>query len=170
MPTGVHVTQGIFSRLLFASLLAMMAGCATAPDQRAISVPPAPLPPVAQYALSLLGSPYRLGKASKIEGFDCSGLVQHVYERHGIMLPRTAQEMASVLPHTDLENLRPGDLVFFDTSGGVYSHVGVLVGGDEFVHASSRKSGKVMISHLNNPYWRKHFTGARRTPLTGPHQ
>lgn len=124
------------------------------------------LPPVTSYALSLVGTPYRYGSASKDEGFDCSGFVRHVYQRHGIQLPRTAWEMAGALPRAD--DLRSGDLVFFNTGSGAFSHVGLFVSGDQFVHASSNRTGKVLVSSLNNPYWRKHFTGIRR-PLSRLH-
>lgn len=120
------------------------------------------LPQVIQYALSLQGTPYQYGKASPQEGFDCSGFVQHVYERYGVYLPRTAQEMARILPQIDKHDLRSGDLVFFDTDGSTFSHVGLVVKNDEFVHASSSRTGKVLVSSLNNRYWREHFSGARR--------
>ncbi|MGR8952386.1 MAG: C40 family peptidase, partial [Gammaproteobacteria bacterium] len=106
------------------------------------------------------------GSASKSKGFDCSSFVQHVYQRHGVNLPRTAREMAWALPNAG--DLRSGDLVFFDTDGGAFSHVGLFVSDDKFVHASSSRTGKVLVSSLNNPYWRRHFTGARRPQAGHP--
>lgn len=145
-----------------ACLIVLITGCSTAPKMAPTPAAYQALPPVSKYALSLLGSPYRYGKASRAEGFDCSGFVKHVYERHGIWLPRTAQEMARALPQTGRHDLRSGDLVFFDSNGGAYSHVGLFISEDKFVHASSSRTGEVKLSSLNNPYWRKHFTGVRR--------
>lgn len=140
----------------------LAAGCSTSPKVTPRSTFSSALPPVTHYALSLVGAPYRYGKASRIEGFDCSGFVQHVYGQYGIWLPRTAREMAMALPRTESYELRSGDLVFFDTEGNSYSHVGLFVNGDKFVHASSNRTGKVIVSSLNNPYWRQHYSGARR--------
>jgi hypothetical protein len=142
--------------------IVLIAGCSSAPKMAPTSTFPSGLAPVTRYALSLVGAPYRYGKASPAEGFDCSGFVQHVYGRYGVGLPRTAREMAMMLPPAEPYRLRSGDLVFFDTEGNGYSHVGLFVQGDEFVHASSNRSGKVMVSSLNNPYWRRHYSGARR--------
>lgn len=153
-------------KLALPVIIALIGGCSIAPKMtpaRTQSVQ-TKLPPVIHYALSLIGAPYRFGSASRSEGFDCSGFVQHVYQRHGIQLPRTAYEMACSLPNAD--DLRSGDLVFFNTNGGAFSHVGLFISGDQFVHASSNRTGKVLVSSLKNPYWRKHFTGARR-PRTG---
>jgi len=77
-------------------------------------------------------------------------------------MPRTTREMAISLPRIDKYELKSGDLVFFNTDGNTYSHVGLLVKDDQFVHAPSRRTGRVLVSSLNNRYWRKHFTGARR--------
>jgi cell wall-associated NlpC family hydrolase len=153
---------------VLAVVFALLAACSSAPKTVPAPAPAVqmPLPPVTRYALSLVGVPYRYGAASRDEGFDCSGFVRHVYQQHGILLPRTAREMAGALPRAD--DLRSGDLVFFNTDGGAFSHVGLFVSGDRFVHAASRRTGKVLVSSLNNPYWRKHFTGIRR-PLGGIH-
>jgi cell wall-associated NlpC family hydrolase len=159
--------SAISPKPVLAAVFALLAACSSAPKMApAPATAQMPLPPVTRYALSLVGAPYRYGAASRDEGFDCSGFVRHVYQRHGIRLPRTAKEMAGVLPRAD--DLRSGDLVFFNTDGGAFSHVGLFIGGDRFVHASSTRTGKVLVSSLNNPYWRKHFTGIRR-PLAGIH-
>lgn len=161
--TDRFIYRSVVLPLQLALLLTIMSivGCASLPKTVQLSQP-SKLPEVTVYALSLVGAPYRYGKASRREGFDCSGFVRHVYEREGMRLPRTAVEMAESLPYSGLDELRSGDLIFFDTLGGPYSHVGLYVQGDEFVHASSSKTGKVMVSRLSNPYWRKHLTGARR--------
>lgn len=150
------------SVFLLAAAMLLLTACSTTPKLAPIPVPPphSSLPSVTRYALSLVGTPYRYGSASKYEGFDCSGFVWHVYREHGIFLPRTARQMANALPPTD--ELHSGDLIFFNTGSGAYSHVGLFVNGDRFVHAPSSRTGKVLVSSLHNPYWRKHFTGARR--------
>lgn len=141
-------------------IILILSGCASTPEIK---------PQVAQsrgslidYALSLQGAPYRYGKESPEEGFDCSGFVRHVYGRHGVWLPRTVREMASFLPPVDKEALRPGDLVLFNTGGHFFSHIGIFIRDDRFIHASSSRTGKVLVSSLNNVYWRKHYVGARR--------
>lgn len=152
---------------ILAAAFVLLAACSSAP--KTVPAPTAvrtELPPVTHYALSLVGAPYRYGSASREKGFDCSGFVYHVYQRHGVLLPRTAREMAGALPRPD--DLRSGDLVFFNTGSGAFSHVGLFVSGDRFVHAPSNRTGKVLVSSLNNPYWRNHFTGVRR-PRAGLH-
>ena len=146
--------------LLLAALLALMAGCASTPKPR----PARPLAgsPLVDYALSLRGTPYVWGGESMSEGgFDCSGFVQHVYSRYGVRLPRTARDMAQALPPLDGRYRRPGDLVFFNTTGAPYSHVGIYIGNNAFVHSSS-STGGVTVSSLGKPYWWEHFLGIRR--------
>lgn len=139
----------------------LITGCASTPPS-----PPQPavkqINGIVRYALSLQGAPYRYGKSSPAEGFDCSGFVKHVYERHGIFLPRSANEMANALNPVAADKIRPGDLLFFNTSGRPFSHVGIYVQGDDFIHAPSQRTGKVLISSMHNQYWQKRFTGARR--------
>ncbi|MSS76436.1 MAG: NlpC/P60 family protein, partial [Methyloglobulus sp.] len=92
----------------------------------------------------------------------CSGFVRHVFGRHGVWLPRTVREMASALPTVPNYELRSGDLVFFNTSGKTYSHVGIFIDEDKFIHAPSQRTGRVLVSSLNNSYWRQRFVGVRR--------
>lgn len=146
-----------------ASLVALLAGCASAPDVKPyVTRPSSSRSSVVNYALSLQGAPYRYGKASPEEGFDCSGFVQHVYKHHGVMLPRRARDMAEQLPAITQNQLTPGDLLFFNTNGGAFSHVGIFIQEDRFIHAPSQRTGRVLISSLTNKYWQKHYTGARR--------
>jgi len=112
-------------------------------------------------ALRFLGVPYSFGGTST-SGFDCSGFVQHVFAMLGIALPRTADAQYDV-GHSAVGGPRPGDLVFFDTYGGV-SHVGIYLGGGKFVHASS--SHGVMVSHLSESYWAARYVGAKRLIAT----
>jgi cell wall-associated NlpC family hydrolase len=112
-------------------------------------------------ALRFLGVPYVFGGTST-SGFDCSGFVQHVYAMLGIGLPRTADAQYDV-GHAAVGGPRPGDLVFFDTYGGV-SHVGIYLGSGKFVHASS--SHGVMVSHLSDSYWAARYVGAKRLIAT----
>ncbi|WAR45151.1 C40 family peptidase [Methylomonas rapida] len=117
-------------------------------------------------ALRLQGQPYVYGGKSPEEGFDCSGLVVYVYNRQGLKLPRTTQSLAQKLPMVNPEYRLPGDLLFFNTDKP-FSHVGIYVGDDNFVHAPSSRTGRVMKSSLRQPYWRERFIGVRR-PLLNP--
>lgn len=150
----------------FLVVLALMlfAGCASQPK---ISPRPVRQPvnmAVVRDALSMKGIPYRWGEETPQRGFDCSGLVQYVYGKYGVRLPRTAYQMAMALPQLDKRHRQPGDLVFFNTTGKPYSHVGIYIGSDQMVHASSSK-GKVVVGALDTPYWNKHYLGMRRPAL-----
>lgn len=113
-------------------------------------------------ALNLLGIHYRRGGSSPEAGFDCSGFVSHVFrEGLGLMLPRSSKEMSRSGEEVSREELRPGDLVFFNTMRHAFSHVGIYLGDNQFVHAP-RTGGRVRIEDLNQSYWMKRFNGARR--------
>lgn len=117
---------------------------------------------VTSYARSLIGVPYKYGGNSPDTGFDCSGFVGHVFRRSlGISLPRSAQQISQQGQSVQLAQLREGDLVFYDTSNRSFSHVGVYLGNDRFIHAPS-SGGRVRIEDMDLPYWRKHYNGARR--------
>lgn len=146
-------------RILLALVIAALTACSTTPE---IQPQLQSQQPLINYALSLQGIPYRYGKETPEEGFDCSGFVKHVYGRHGIRLPRTVQEMAVALPAVPNYELRSGDLVFFNTSGKTYSHVGIFVNDDKFIHAPSQRTGRILVSSMNNSYWRQRFVGVRR--------
>jgi cell wall-associated NlpC family hydrolase len=119
-------------------------------------------------ALSLRGTPYRNG-GSDPSGFDCSGLVWYVFTRYGVQVPRTVSEQFRTGTHVDTADLRAGDLLFFDTaeaaagaaSAHAATHVGISIGGDEFVHAPS-SAGEVRVERLGSPYWAPRFIEARR--------
>lgn len=117
---------------------------------------------LATHALSFLGIYYRRGGQSPESGFDCSGLVRHAaLEALGRSLPRTARDMANLGTEVERTELRPGDLVFFNTLRKTFSHVGIYLGGDKFVHAPS-SGGAVRVDDLREAYWVSHYNGARR--------
>ena len=115
-------------------------------------------------ALGLRGSPYRNGGADP-SGFDCSGFVEYVFAQHGVAVPRTVDELyrsGTTVPPGELE---PGDLIFFSTTGPGATHVGMAIGGDEFVHAPST-SGVVRVERLSAGYWGKRIVGVKRVIAT----
>jgi cell wall-associated NlpC family hydrolase len=111
-------------------------------------------------ALSFRGSPYRNG-GSDPTGFDCSGFTQYVFAQYGVTLAREVREQFHQGLAVDVRDLAPGDLLFFATTDPGASHVAILVGGDEFVHAPS-STGVVRVEHLRASYWAPRFLGARR--------
>ena len=117
---------------------------------------------LAIYALGLIGVDYRFGGTTPERGLDCSGLVRYVFQQvTGVMLPRTSQEISRLGAKIPVAELMPGDLVFFNTRRLQFSHVGIYLGEDRFIHAP-RQGGEVEIVTLSKGYWQKHFDGARR--------
>jgi cell wall-associated NlpC family hydrolase len=113
-------------------------------------------------ALDLIGIRYRRGGSSPEQGFDCSGFVSHVFnEGLGLYLPRTAREMSQSGEAVRQHELKPGDLVFFNTMRRAFSHVGIYLGDDLFVH-SPRTGGRVRVEDMRDRYWVRRFNGARR--------
>ena len=165
-------------------LIAMASGCASSGARpQPFPVPagapaPAPIPEglaipvpelrdgyaIARTALALRGIPYRLGGTDP-SGFDCSGLVQYVFALHGLGLPRVVRDQYRYGAQVKLDALEPGDLVFFETQGDEVSHVGIAIGGDQFVHAPNAR-GEVRISRLTSGYWADRASGARRLVAT----
>ena len=111
-------------------------------------------------ALALRGAPYRNGGADP-HGFDCSGFTQYVFAQYGIALPREVREQFKQGTKISANDLAPGDLIFFSTTEPGPSHVGIAVGGDEFVHAPS-STGVVRVEHIASSYWSPRYLGARR--------
>lgn len=111
-------------------------------------------------ALSLRGAPYKNGGISP-DGFDCSGFVRYVYQQHGVAMPREVREQFKVGKQIDRGQLEPGDLVFFSTVAPGASHVGIVIGGDQFVHAPSER-GVVRVESLSQQYWGSRYIGAKR--------
>jgi len=115
-------------------------------------------------AMNFLGVPYRRGGNSADEGFDCSGFTRHIFEMSlGLVLPRRVDEQAGArgLVSVAKEELKPGDLVFFNTLKRTFSHVGIYVGDGKFIH-SPRTGSQVRVEDMRYAYWQKRFTGARR--------
>ena len=136
-----------------------------APAPESPAAPGAPAAPADGYALSgtalsLQGTPYRFGGVDP-SGFDCSGFVRYVYQQHGVTMPREVRDQFRVGRNVNRDRLEPGDLVFFSTVAPGASHVGIMIGGDQFVHAPSER-GVVRVEHLNSQYWANRYIGARR--------
>lgn len=116
-------------------------------------------------AMGFLGVPYRYGGDSAESGLDCSGLVRTVYEQSvGKVLPRRAADQAAATLTIDRSELKPGDLVFFNTMKRAFSHVGIYVGEGKFIHAP-RSGSSVRVEDMRVAYWNTRFNGARRVPL-----
>jgi cell wall-associated NlpC family hydrolase len=113
-------------------------------------------------ALLALGLDYRYGGDSHVTGFDCSGLVAHIYlEAWNIRLPRnTAAQSKSGVP-VSLAELQAGDLVFYDTMKRPFSHVGIYLGEGKFIHAP-KTGAQVRVESLKSVYWQQRYNGARR--------
>ncbi len=116
-------------------------------------------------AMGMIGIPYRFGGTSAETGFDCSGFVRAIYQDTvGHLLPRRADEQAKATQKIDKKELKPGDLVFFNTMRRTFSHVGIYVGNGQFIHSPS-KGKTVRVESMNTSYWTKRFNGARRVDV-----
>lgn len=160
---------------LFATLLMTAALAAHATDEAgsAAGAAPANVTPagggyfdrareLALQALALIGVNYKYGGNTPDGGFDCSGLVSHVFrEVTGLVLPRDSRAMSKVGDNVNKTELQPGDLVFFNTRRQPFSHVGIYIGDERFVHAPSA-GREVEISNFHSSYWQKRYNGARR--------
>ena len=158
-------------RWLCCALLPMLwlVGCAAPQPYSAPShIPNTTLSPhndtrnnLALFAMSLLDTRYAWGGRGPAMGFDCSGLVAHVYqEAAGLTLRGSSADLGKLSRPVDTARLQAGDLVFFNTLGAHHSHVGVYVGDGRFVHASNERTG-VRIDRLNHPYYAKRFEGGQ---------
>ena len=118
-------------------------------------------------AMNFLGVPYRRGGNTAEQGFDCSGFTRFVFENSiGLVLPRRSDQQANSagLLNVKHEELKPGDLVFFNTMRRAFSHVGIYVGEGKFIHAP-RTGGEVRVEDMRQAYWSKRFNGARRAEV-----
>jgi len=121
-------------------------------------------------ALNMIGVRYRWGGDTPDSGLDCSGFVRYVFQDTlGMALPRRAEEMSRVGEKVRVADLKPGDLVFFNTMRRTFSHVGIYIGDNKFVHSPSTGS-TIRVDDMDSGYWEKRFTGARRIETTVPQQ
>ena len=167
-PTVLHTLRSIAA----ATLLTALGACSTAPTGRTtgtaqtdIEIPSrlsaAQATEVTIYAMSLVGTPYRFGGNTPESGFDCSGLIGHVYKaQSGVLTPRTVSAMSAWGQAVPLESVRTGDLAVF-TRNGTASHAGIYVGAGRFVHAPST-GGTVRLETLLAGYWSKQQVSYRR--------
>jgi len=164
--------------LFYSIFLILISGCGafgpTVPAPVVTSSPQQPSPPTPSappraerseallQALLALGLDYRYGGDSPVTGFDCSGLVAHVYlEAWRIRLPRNTAAQSQVGAPVSLAELQAGDLVFYDTQKRPYSHVGIYLGDGRFVHAP-KAGARVRVESIRSAYWTQRFSGARR--------
>lgn len=150
---------------MYLLVLAIQIGCSTLPPE----LPRAETEPVGEQraeallqALLSLGLDYRYGGKTPETGFDCSGLVAHVFrEAYGIQLPHNARAQSEYGTKVGLAELRAGDLVFYNTLNRAFSHVGIYLGDGRFLHAP-KTGAQVRVESIGANYWRKRFDGARR--------
>lgn len=124
---------------------------------------PALTPLLDKPVLSLLAAPYRFGGSSS-KGIDCSGFVQQVFKELNFELPRSAREQYRLGDGVAFDDLQTGDLLFFRTYAKYPSHVGIYLGNDKMLHASTR-SRRVVVSDIKSDYFRSRYIGARRLAL-----
>jgi len=172
-PSEMSVARAGTPLVLFGLCASLLTGCATSQGPRLRVLPPrssaagpASDSAIVRTALGYLGTPYVLGGTTPA-GFDCSGFVRYVYRLHGVELPRVVATQASVGQRVDRADIRPGDLVFFSTTGSGFTHVGIATSREAFVHAPNSR-GVVRIEPLTSPYWSQHYAGARRLVLSTP--
>ena len=119
-------------------------------------------------AMGFLGVPYKRGGNTVETGFDCSGFVRAIYEQSiGLILPRRAEQQAAATQNIDKSELKPGDLVFFNTMRRTFSHVGIYVGEGRFIH-SPKPGAEVRVENMSVSYWASRFDGARRVQTSSP--
>lgn len=117
--------------------------------------------PVLEIAQGLLGTPYRYGGISPRSGFDCSGFVYYTHQQLGLSLPRTSADQFRHTRPVARQQLRPGDLVFFQTRRGRINHVGIYMGDNQFIHAPG-KGKSISVTTLDHPYWEPRFARGGR--------
>ena len=117
---------------------------------------------VVEYAKQYLGCKYVAGGSSPESGFDCSGFTSYVYKHFGVTLSRSSKDQINNGVAVEKSNLQPGDIVVFNNSSNTsIGHVGIYIGGNNFIHAANPKEG-VVITSLSSSYYQKRYVGARR--------
>ncbi len=167
-PVATPATRGLFSSWFGSKTV--HAEAVPGDNDQAEAEPPRPILSIATPgasdlvvgALGLLGIGYRMGGNTPASGFDCSGMVRYVFQTAiGLDLPRRAEEISRVGTRVDRNELRPGDLVFYKTLRKAFSHVGIYLGNNRFIHAPSA-GGSVRVDDMTQSYWTARFNGARR--------
>lgn len=154
------------SALLAVLAALLITACDTAPPLPSSSLPPespeivGKRQDISVFALDLIDTGYRFGGKNPEAGLDCSGMVSYVYRQADMQLNGSAADMAKRGREIDKRELRPGDLVFFNTLGRSFSHVGIYIGDGRFIHAPSSR-GKVRIERMDNRYFAQRFEMAR---------
>lgn len=151
----------VMNRFSILFLLSLLTACGSAPVKQD-SARTERMNDLVMYAMSLAETPYQYGGNNERSGFDCSGYVGHVYrEVLDIDLPRTTKGLSRVGVPLNQSELRPGDLVFFNTQRRPFSHVGIYVGERKFVH-SPKTGSRIRVENMELNYWRSRYNGARR--------
>ena len=159
--------------LILAAILAFSSGISQADEPKQPSLldqASATMQEVLMSALALTGTPYKFGGISPDAGFDCSGFVRYVFQQAAnLTLPHGARAISQVGKSIPIDQLQPGDLVFYNTLKSTFSHVGIYIGDNRFIHSPS-SGGGVHIVDMNDEYWVKRFNGARRidSAVTAP--
>ncbi len=160
MRLNIHVNV-----LILAAFLVFSCGLCQAEDTNQTSLldqASATVQEVMMSALALTGTPYKFGGTSPDTGFDCSGFVRYVFQQAAnLTLPHGARALSQIGKVIPVDQLQPGDLVFYNTLKSSFSHVGIYIGDNRFIHAPSAGGG-VHIVNMQDEYWTKRFNGARR--------
>jgi cell wall-associated NlpC family hydrolase len=146
--------------LIMGIAVLLITGCVSAPSKRVNGYSASAGDKAAATALTMIGRPYQF-KGETPGGFDCSGLVRYSYLTAGMDLPHGTKALLNSTRSVGLRNARKGDLLFFNQEGKKYSHVGIYVGDDQFVHAPST-GGFVRRDSITDAYWKKHYLDTRR--------
>jgi cell wall-associated NlpC family hydrolase len=153
------IRRSVFAAVALGIFVSLF-GCASTPVRHVTGYTPAIGEKAAKTAISMIGRPYKY-RGDSPEGFDCSGLVRYSYLASGLDVPHGTGALKTASSPVGAKKLRKGDLLFFDEKGGKYSHVGIYIGGNRFVHAPSTGQ-KVRKDSLRDAYWKKSFIEARR--------
>jgi len=156
-----YMKKNALSGMMFLIVSSLIAGCSSSPPVKSVKgYTSAVGEKAAETAASMLGKPYKY-RGESPSGFDCSGLVRYSYLVAGLDVPHGTKALRQVTRYVSSRSLLKGDLLFFLQEGKRYSHVGLYIGSDRFVHAPSSWKA-VRTDSLTDPYWKKHLLEARR--------